>query len=143
VLLGLLEWPELEAVPGWLEEYHAAQPDPVVIERLRTAAGSYRIVTVLGSWCEDSEREVPRLVRVLDELEVPIFEHRMIGVDRMRRIDDAELAIAAGVERTVARVATIVVFDGDGLELGRIVETAEKPIEQLLVDFIAPVEGWD
>lgn len=143
VLLGPVDWSELEVVPGWLEEYQAAQPDPAVIEQLGAAAGSYRIVTVLGSWCEDSAREVPRLVRILDELEFPIFEHRMIGVDRMRRIDDAELAAAVGVERTVTRVATMVVFDADGLELGRIIETAEGPIEELLRDFIAPSEGWD
>jgi len=42
----------------------------------------------------------------------------------------------------VERVATIVVLDADGVELGRIVETAEQPIEQILVDFIAPTEGW-
>ena len=52
------------------------------------------------------------------------------------------MAVFAGVERTVDRVATIVVFDADGVELGRVVETAEKPIEELLVEFIAPVEGW-
>ena len=57
-------------------------------------------------------------------------------------ITDAELATFAGVEQTVDRVATIVVFDADGAELGRVVETAEKPIEELLVDFLSPAEGW-
>ncbi len=66
----------------------------------------------------------------------------MIGVDRTRRIDDAGLAASTGVEQTVDRVATIVVFDADGIELGRVVETPEQPIEKLLVEFIAPVEGW-
>ena len=46
------------------------------------------------------------------------------------------------VSSTVDRVATIVVFDGDGRVLGRVVETAEKPIEELLLEFIAPAEGW-
>jgi hypothetical protein len=72
----------------------------------------------------------------------PVFDHVMIGVDRTRRIDDAELAASLGVERTVERVATIIVFDADGVELGRVVETAEKPLEELLVDFLAPLEGW-
>ena len=142
VLLGQIEWSQLETIEGWLEEYQDAQPDQQAIDRLGEALGSYRIVTVLGSWCHDSEREVPRLVRVLDEMDSPLFEHQMIGVDRMRRIDDAELAIKAGVERTVDRVATFVVFDADGNELGRVVETAERPIEKLLVEFITPVEGW-
>jgi hypothetical protein len=42
----------------------------------------------------------------------------------------------------VDRVPTIVVVDEDGIEMGRVVETAEFPLEQLLVDFLAPVEGW-
>jgi cyclophilin family peptidyl-prolyl cis-trans isomerase len=142
VLVGELDWARLETIDGWSEEYRAAQPDQQAVAQLREAAGSYEIVTVLGSWCRDSQREVPRLVRVLDELGVPVFGHRMIGVDRTRRIDDAELAVDAGVERTVERVATIVVFDGEGVELGRVVETAERPIEELLLEFVAPVEGW-
>jgi cyclophilin family peptidyl-prolyl cis-trans isomerase len=142
VLLGEVEWSQLEAIDGWLEEYQDAQPGRAAMDRLAEASGSYRIVTVLGSWCHDSKREVPRLVRVLDEMDVPIFEYQMIGVDRTRRIDDAELTVDLGVERTVERVATIVVFDADGLELGRVVETAQAPIEELLLEFIAPVEGW-
>jgi cyclophilin family peptidyl-prolyl cis-trans isomerase len=142
VLLGRLGWSELAEIPGWGDEYRAAQPSPDVVDRLATAAGDYRIVTVLGTWCHDSRREVPRLVRVLDEIDAPVFSHELIGVDRTRRIDDVELAHGAGVERTVERVATIVVFDGDGMELGRVVETAERPIEELLLEFIAPAEGW-
>jgi len=143
VLLGPIEWDALADLPGWQDEYHEAEPGQASIETLASAAGSYRIVTVLGSWCHDSQREVPRLIKVLDQLDAPVFEHEMIGVDRTRRIDDAELAIFAGVERTVDRVATIVVFDADGIELGRVVETAEKPIEEILVEFLAPVEGWE
>jgi hypothetical protein len=142
VLLGLLEWEQLAELPGWQAEYDGAEPEPTSMEMLASATGSYRIVTVLGSWCHDSQREVPRLLRVLDQIEAPVFEHEMIGVDLTRRIDDAELATFAGVEQTVDRVATIVVFDADGAELGRVVETAEKPIEELLVDFLSPAEGW-
>jgi hypothetical protein len=30
-----------------------------------------------------------------------------------------------------------------GLEVGRIVETASQPIEELLIFFVAPLEGWE
>ena len=142
VLLGEIEWGELAVLPGWRDEYDEAEPDLSSIERLSSAAGSYRIVTVLGSWCHDSRREVPRLVKILDVLDSPAFSLEMVGVDRTRRIDDAGLAASSGVERTVDRVATIVVFDADGNELGRVVETPERPIEELLVEFISPAEGW-
>ena len=143
VLLGSVEWGDLSGISGWQDEYDASRPGATSMETLASATGSYRIVTVLGSWCHDSQREVPRLLKVLDQLDTPVFEHEMIGVDLTRRIDDAELAIFAGVERTVERVATIVVFDTDGIEIGRVVETAERPIEKLLVEFLAPLEGWE
>jgi len=142
VLLGSVQWPELAEIPGWQEEYAAAQPDAAALDRLASAEGSYRIVTVLGSWCDDSQREVPRLIKILDRLDAPVFSHEMIGVDRTRRIVDSELALDAGVERTVDRVATFVVFDNDGIELGRVIENPEKPIEELLVEFLTPAEGW-
>jgi len=142
VLLGELAWADLEPLPGWMDEYLAVEPDPASLDLLASAAGSYRMVTVLGTWCADSRREVPRLARIVDDLAAPVFVHELIGVDRTRRIDDARLASAAGVDRTVEKVATIFVFDADGVELGRIVETAEKPIAELLVEFIAPAEGW-
>jgi hypothetical protein len=82
------------------------------------------------------------LVKVLDEIGGTSFDQLMIGVDRTRRVDDAALAAAAGVERTVARVPMIVVLDSDGVELGRVVETADRPLEQLLVEFLGPTEGW-
>jgi cyclophilin family peptidyl-prolyl cis-trans isomerase len=142
VLLGELEWRQLAELPGWQAERDSYEPDPAVLDLIGTAVGTYRVVTVLGTWCSDSRREVPRLVEILDRLETPVFEHEMVGVDRTRRVDDAELAASIAVERTVERVATIVVFDADGVELGRVVETAEKPLEELLVDFLAPIEGW-
>jgi cyclophilin family peptidyl-prolyl cis-trans isomerase/HEAT repeat protein len=141
-LIGELEWSDLATVPGWQAEHDGYVPDAVALERLATATGSYRVVTVLGTWCSDSEREVPRLVKVLDEIGGTSFDQLMIGVDRTRRVDDAALAAAAGVERTVARVPMIVVLDSDGVELGRVVETADRPLEQLLVEFLGPTEGW-
>ncbi|MCU0304803.1 MAG: peptidylprolyl isomerase [Thermoanaerobaculales bacterium] len=143
VLLGELGWPELAALAGWDEERLAYLPEAGAVARLRGALGAYRIVAVLGSWCSDSQREVPRLVRVLEEVDSDAFDLLLIGVDRTRRVDDPVLAAAAGVERTVDKVPTIVVLDAEGHELGRIVETAERPIEQLLVELIAPAEGWD
>jgi len=142
VLLGELDWQRLAAVDGWAEMYTAYTPDRGAVDRLASAGGRYRVVTVLGSWCSDSEREVPRLVKVLDALPADHFENVLIGVDRSRRIDDDAVAATAGVERTVERVPTIVVLDADGTELGRVVETAERPVEALLVEFIAPTEGW-
>ncbi len=141
VLRGDLAWEELAAVPGWEAERAAYEPDEGAVRRLRTASGSYTVLAVLGSWCSDSRREVPRLEKVLAQVGGDHFQLRLVGVDRTRRVSDPGVAAVLGA-RAAERVPTIVVTDADGQELGRVVETAEQPLEQLLVAFLAPVEGW-
>ncbi len=140
VLLDAVTWEQLASLEGWRAELESYRPDADAVARLRRATGSYEVLTVLGTWCDDSRREVPRLERVLAELPPERFDHRMVAVDRTKRIADPDFpAVAIGA---VERVPTIVVRNGEGVELGRIVETASKPIERLLVEFLAGAEGW-
>ncbi|PWB76633.1 MAG: hypothetical protein C3F15_04975, partial [Holophagae bacterium] len=142
VLLGRLTWSELAAVEGWQAERDSYLPEAATVAQLASAAGRYKVVAVLGTWCEDSAREVPRLQRVLDEVAGDRFEAVLVGVDRTKRVTDAEVAALLPDGTVMDRVPTIFVFDEFGAELGRVVETAERPLEQLLVESLAPVEGW-
>ncbi|NOZ94463.1 MAG: hypothetical protein GXP47_06970 [Acidobacteria bacterium] len=141
-LVGKLSWKDLETVPGWKESYESYTPDPGAIKELRAATGSYRIVTVLGSWCSDSEREVPRLRKILDTVGGDHFKLDLVGVDHTLVVDRGLIHEGLLPNRKAERVPTIVVLDADGQELGRVVETAEMPLEKLIVEFLAPVEGW-
>jgi hypothetical protein len=142
VLVGALEWEDLADLEGWDAERIGSEPDEAALDRLRATSGNYTVWTVLGSWCSDSRREVPRLQRVLEEVGGDRFRHRLIGVDRTKWIvEPGELGDVIGA-RAVELVPTIVVVDEYGQEVGRVVESAEVPIEQLLVDFLAPSEGW-
>ena len=142
VLLGRLDWPELAAVEGWQAEHDIYLPEAGAIAQLASTTGRYRVVAVLGTWCEDSAREVPRLLRVLDEVGAGRLEAVLVGVDRTKQVTDAEVAALLPGGTVMDRVPTIFVLDELGAELGRIVETAERPLEELLVEFLAPVEGW-
>jgi thiol-disulfide isomerase/thioredoxin len=99
--------------------------------------GRSRIEVVLGTWCSDSLREVPRLQRIVDDVDSDAIELDLVGVDRTKRIwvDGLSAELAAGTE--VERVPTIVVLDEGGVELGRVVETAERPLEELLVEVLS------
>jgi len=141
-LVGRVSWRELAPVPGWQQEYDAYSPDEAAVAKLRTATGRYRIVAVLGSWCSDSRREVPRLEKILHDLGPGHFQAELFAVDRTLRVTDPSFPPGLLPGNRAERVPTIVVLDRDGQELGRIVETAELPIEDLLREFIAPEEGW-
>jgi len=81
-------------------------------------------------------------VRVVDDVKVNGLDLRLIGVDRSKRVDDPGFPDGLLVDRVAELVPTIILLDADGHELGRVVETAEQPLEQLLVDLLTPVEGW-
>ncbi|NOZ79869.1 MAG: hypothetical protein GXP48_11965 [Acidobacteria bacterium] len=139
-LLGRVSWAQLEKVEGWKASYDAYRPDPAALARLRKITGHYRIVVVLGSWCSDSRREVPRLVKVLDAAGGGHFSLEMYGVGHTLTVHDPSFpkGVLPGIK--AERVPTIVVLDRDGQELGRVVETAEQPLETLLYTFVAPEE---
>jgi cyclophilin family peptidyl-prolyl cis-trans isomerase len=143
VLLDRLEWSQLAELDGWEDELVAYEPEPEFVDRLTNLSGRFRIYTVLGTWCEDSLRELPRLQRVLEEIGDEGFEHVMVGVDRSKRVFDdlvpAHLLTGAAVES----VPTIVVTDEADQELGRVVETAQRPIEELLVEFLVAAGGLE
>jgi peptidylprolyl isomerase/peptidyl-prolyl cis-trans isomerase B (cyclophilin B) len=139
VLLGEVTWQQLVELPGWRAERDRYQVDRAALELLRDADRGVTVLTVLGTWCSDSEREIPRLQRVLDELASDRMVHRMVGVDRTKRIDVG--SFPAELVGPVERVPTVVVVDGQGQELGRIVETADRPIEQLLAEFVGASPG--
>ena len=105
------------------------------------AGAQYQILVVLGTWCSDSKREVPRLEKIVESVGKETLEPRYIGVDRTKRIRGLEFPNGLLVDDTAERVPTIIVVDADGHELGRVVETAQRPLEQMLVEFIVLREG--
>jgi cyclophilin family peptidyl-prolyl cis-trans isomerase/HEAT repeat protein len=136
VLLDRLTWDQLEGLDGWEQERADYLPDPLWVDQLTSFAGSARIIVVLGTWCSDSRREVPRLKRVLQEVGDNGLEMVLVGVDRTKRIFVDGLTDDLSVGSVVDRVPTVVVVDETGIELGRIVETAESPMEELLARFL-------
>ena len=141
-LIGKLTWSQLAKIEGWAAARDAYVPDAGMIERLKSSHGRYRIVAVLGSWCSDSRREIPHLEKVLAEVGERPFTLDLFGVDRTLRVNDPGFPSGLLADGKAERVPTIIVLDRDGQELGRVVETAEMPLEDLLVQFIAPEEGW-
>jgi len=141
-LVGHLEWSDLAGIEGWEAERASYSPDPDAVARLRSAAGHYRIAAVLGSWCSDSRREVPRLAKVVESVGGGVFSLDLEGVDRTKRVAPGSPAAGLLPDGAAERVPTLVVLDADGQELGRVVETAPEPLERLLVELLAPAEGW-
>ncbi|HYC28101.1 MAG TPA: hypothetical protein VEB42_04780, partial [Chitinophagaceae bacterium] len=73
MLLGKIDKHQLEQAPfsDWYKkEYAAYHPDTSTTDSLRSLVSSYRYEIFFGTWCGDSKREVPRLLKLLDELHI-------------------------------------------------------------------------
>jgi len=123
-----------QAFPAWRDTAAAYVPDPAEVARLAAVDRPVAITCVLGTWCGDSRREVPRFWRLLDLAANPNLELRMFAVGRK---DDAaaaaklaELGLPADLrgQYQVTAVPTFI-FTADGHELGRIIETPIATLE--------------
>ena len=134
ILLGAVTRPEIEgAMPDWLSEAMAAEPDLEAADRLLQAVIGAEVVIYLGTWCDDSRRELARLWWALDSLGVDQpSQVSYVAVDRSMTEPADQVA---GVD--LIRVPTIVVKRG-GNELGRIVEESPHGIE---IDLLALLTG--
>lgn len=110
------------------EEY---TPDRAVIERLRTAVSDdLSILVVLGTWCPDSRREVPRFMKIVEETGFPVERLAFVGVDI------SKLAPVGGYDTlNIERVPTFI-FLKNKIEAGRIIETPVTSLEQDMLNIL-------
>lgn len=116
----------LDRVPGYAERKSGYTPDITVLEMMKSyvQAGD-RMEVYMGTWCSDSQREVPKFLRILEDL------HAQFGVElpvRFVAVDRAKQQPAALIDgKHVDKVATFIYFRGNE-EVGRIVEHTQSPL---------------
>ena len=111
--------------------YDEYRPDSGTMDRLRkTAKDDLTVTIVLGSWCPDSRREVPRFLRITDMCGFPIEKITFIGVDNQK------IAPVGEYEKlNIVRVPTFI-FYKNNVEAGRIIEVPVTSLEQDMVDIL-------
>ena len=121
----------------WFQEnYDGYDPDPKVLEKLEPLVKDCTIEVFMGTWCGDSQREIPRLYRILDGVG---FEERSLKVCAMApsSVDPRRCPDGRQQNRNIVRIPTIIV-SREGEELGRIIEYPVKTLEE---DLLAIVRG--
>ena len=119
----------MEPFQEWYDfEYEEYTPEQSVIEKLKKNINDVsRIKIVMGSWCSDSQREVPRFYRIMDEAGIPDEKVELLCVNRDKMVPGMDISALI-----IERVPTFIIYDGLK-ELGRIIET---PAETLEKDFL-------
>jgi len=89
------------------------------------------IKIVLGTWCPDSRKQVPRFMRIADAWKFPPAGITYIGVD------DAKLSPVGEYESlNIQRVPTFI-FYINNIEAGRIIENPVTSLEQDMVNILS------
>lgn len=131
ILYGKINRDGLKIAPfnTWYEkQYHAYHAGPTYIEELKEYSGNIsEVVIIMAAWCPDTRRELPRILRILDDMGMPESKIKMYAVDREKKND------VKGFESyKFTRVPTVIFYDGEK-EIGRIIEQPEMTLEEDMV----------
>ena len=134
ILIGAITEQQLQDLsPAYADGKNTYQPDSASISFLHEIITDVNIVVFLGTWCPDSQRELPHFLKVIEETRNNHFTFQMIGVDRSKR-DSLGLAEKYQIEF----VPTFILIQ-NGHELGRIVETPMLSFEQDLAEVLSVI----
>lgn len=127
ILLGRIDRKGLqrEQFKTWFDStYREHVLDTLLIKQLKPLMENKDLRVFMGTWCEDSQREVPALYHILDELEYDTENLYLTAVSRNKTTPQ-------GYEEgyNIEYVPTIIFTDGVE-ELGRIVEYPRESLEK-------------
>jgi hypothetical protein len=129
-IVGPTSQEEIEAeLPAWRTAREASTIDSDAAARLASVPAGATVTVFLGTWCGDSRREVSRLFVALAAAGELPFAIAFIGVDRSKQ--------APGyTESADLRYVPTIVVARDGVEVGRIIESAPLGVERALLELL-------
>lgn len=111
-------------------EYKNYSPSKGSIRKLQKQLQNIEIVLVLATWCRDSKEQVPRFLKILDQVNFDFKNLSMIAVDSKKNGQKIDVS-----SFDIQRVPTFIFFR-DEIEIGRIIETPHKTLEKDLLKII-------
>lgn len=113
--------------------YETYNPDAAKIEILKSLLDDLTITIVMGSWCGDSQEQVPKFYKILHLLNFDENKILLISVDREKRAREYdELVQSLNIER----IPTFI-FYKNGREIGRIIESPQGTLESDMLQILS------
>ena len=114
----------------FVENYNAHSFNKALVSQIDSLFDDIEVTIYMGTWCEDSQREVPGFFKIIDSLEANDQVQPIVALneDKVSHDGSAEQA-------DVTNVPTFV-FSKDGEEINRIVEFPIISLEQDILDIL-------
>jgi len=117
---NLLELPYAE---WYNKEQQAYVVDVKTLESIKNKK-DLSFIIIMGTWCSDSKREVPRFLKILEEMKISSNAIHLIGVNRDKKTLHGDVSVFA-----IKRIPTIIIRRKNK-EIGRIVEIPKETLEK-------------
>lgn len=136
ILVGKISYAQMtQYSAAWFDkEYDLYKVNAERLAQIKPFLKDKRVVLLMGTWCEDSQREVPGMMKILNEGGYNTAEMEIIAVDEDKRTK-------ADLEKdyNLAYVPALIFFDEDK-EMNRIVEFPINTLEQDMLDILSGKE---
>jgi len=136
ILVGKVSLAQLSTYTSdwYSNEYDLYKTNQSLLTKIKPLLNNKKVTLIMGTWCEDSQREVPGMIKILTEAGYPTSSMDIIAVD--------EDKTTPGKLEKVFELFNVpsLIFSENGTEINRIVEF---PINGLEQDILAILSGED
>ena len=136
ILVGKISYAQMvQYTEAWFnKEYDFYRINEERLEKIKPLLKDKRVVLIMGTWCEDSQREVPGMMKILNQAGFNTAEMEIIAIDEDKRTKE-------GLENAynLAYVPVLIFFEEEK-EINRIVEFPINSLEQDMLDILSGKE---
>lgn len=114
----------------WFEsEYEHYEPEDSLIKEIELK--DVQIVVVMGTWCSDTRKQLPRFMKILEHVSFDMNNLTMFAVDRKKKAEGIDIDYYV-----IERVPTFIFYKNDS-ELGRIIESPKASLEADIIEILS------
>ncbi len=114
----------------YIENYNGHLLDTTTVEVLIPKLNNVSIKVFMGTWCSDSQKEVPALYKILDAAK---YDYSKLDIVAVSHDKDTPDHLEKGMD--IQYVPTIIIYKEDK-EIGRFVEFAQESLEKDILAII-------
>ena len=133
-LMGIVTKEDFKQPPfnQWFDEnYNYYTLNKSVVKEMKNHLNVITIKVFLGTWCGDSQIEIPSFIKLLDALNFDYKNLTMIAVDRDNKTPEN---LQEGLN--IIRVPTFIFYKND-IEIGRYVEFPRETLEKDILKIVS------